>query len=84
MENSNKIDEPRVITKYKVYETESERGWGSDTTTLYFDSEKDAAAHVHMINSRNTAPTAPDYYVVAELGGKVEGVMVKGKFRELK
>ena len=39
---------------------------------------------VKAINSKNTAKEIPPFYVTAEYNGEVEGVIIDGKFRELK
>ena len=45
---------------------ESERGWGSKVDEVkYFDNFDDAAEFVREFNSRNTAASAPDWYMVA-------------------
>lgn len=44
---------------YRIWVTESERGWDSERWTETFDSEEKAKARIHEINSRNTSPTAP-------------------------
>jgi hypothetical protein len=74
----------KIITRYKVYEIDHERGWGTDTTLHYYETEEAARNFVTSINSKNTEKCVPDFYTTAEYAGKVEGVIVDGKFRELK
>lgn len=60
------------VNAYKVVITEHERGWGSKVDEVkYFDSEQSARDFVKQYNSKNTAPTAPDWYMLAEYYGKV-------------
>jgi len=57
---------------YRVDVIERERGWGSKIDqTLYFDNEAEARNYVQTFNTRNTATTVPDWYMVAEYRGKV-------------
>ena len=53
--------------KFRVWVTESERGWGMSYETVYFKTKKAAQKYVDEINSANTDPTAPDWYIQAEL-----------------
>ncbi len=57
---------------YRVDIVEYERGWGSKIDdTLYFDNEKEAREYADNYNKKhNTAPTAPDWYMVAEYRGR--------------
>lgn len=50
---------------YRVHCLESERGWGQEFYSVDFDTRKDAWEYFKEVNSKNTSPTAPDYYVVA-------------------
>ena len=51
---------------------EYERGWGSKLDEKkYFDTKEEAEAFVVVYNSRNTAKTAPDWYMQAKYWGKV-------------
>jgi hypothetical protein len=59
---------------YQIRVFESERGWGSKRWTETFDSEEKAKARIREINFRNTSPTAPDWYQIAEEKIKVEEV----------
>lgn len=52
---------------WKVVVIESERGWGQSVVDVqYFDTEQEANEFVSSINSRNTSPTAPDWYMQAQ------------------
>lgn len=63
------------ITKpvaHRVNILEYERGWGSRIDEVkYFDNEPEARAFVVKFNSKNTASTAPDWYMIAEYRGQV-------------
>ena len=55
-----------MTPKYRVRITEYERGWGSRPEGFSdFDSLEEAKAYRDKFNSQNTAPTAPDWYMVA-------------------
>jgi hypothetical protein len=57
---------------YRVDLVEHERGWGSKLDeSLYFDNEDEARNYVQTFNTRNTARTAPEWYMVAEYRGMV-------------
>jgi hypothetical protein len=57
---------------YRVDVIERERGWGSKIDdTLYFDNETEAKEYCRQFNARNTAHTAPEWYMVAEYRGMV-------------
>jgi len=57
---------------YRVDIVEHERGWGSKIDeTLYFDNEDQARFYAETFNTRNTATTVPDWYMVAEYRGMV-------------
>ena len=63
------------ITPPKAYQVdivEYERGWGSRIDeTLYFDDEAEAKKYVKDYNEKyNTAPSAPDWYMVAQYSGR--------------
>ncbi len=63
------IDRPIA---YRVDIVEHERGWGSKIDeTLYFDNEDQARFYAETFNTRNTAKTAPDWYMVAEYRGRL-------------
>lgn len=52
--------------KYTATIMEYERGWGSRVDEIReFDTEEDRDAFVKDFNSKNTADTAPDWYMVA-------------------
>ena len=51
--------------KYRIRVMESERGWGQDYWNEDFDTPEEAKARIKEINSRNTATTAPDWYMRA-------------------
>ena len=56
---------------YRVDIIESERGWGSKVDeVLYFDNEAEAREYVRTFNARNTAATAPDWYMRADYCGR--------------
>lgn len=59
--------------KRQVIIMEYERGWGSriDDIELYADDIA-AKKRVEEFNSYNTAKTAPDWYMIAELGNIVD------------
>jgi hypothetical protein len=67
-----RVDDPNIFTKYKVEETP----FGGAVECHYYDDEQDARNYTTATNGKN--------YVTAIYLGEVEGVMVKGKFRELK
>lgn len=52
---------------YRVTLTEHERGWGAKSFHHEDFSDKEKAlAYMRKENAKNTAPTAPDYYICAE------------------
>lgn len=53
------------MIKYRLHLMESERGWGRDYWHEDFDTRAEAEARQTYVNSFNTAPTAPDYYMQA-------------------
>lgn len=56
------------MEKHKVLLWEYERGWGSRLDdTLYFDTKEEAVAYAVQFNAKNTAKSAPDWYMVAEV-----------------
>jgi hypothetical protein len=64
-----RIDRP---VGYRVDLIESERGWGSKIDeVLYFDNEEEAREYARAFNARNTAATAPDWYMRADYRGRV-------------
>jgi len=58
---------------YRVDIVEYERGWGSRIDeTLYYDTEEEARQYVKDYNEKhNTAPSAPDWYMVAQYIGRM-------------
>lgn len=47
---------------------EYERGWGSKVMyEKQFRTTERAEKFMHSINKHNTAPSAPDYYIIARL-----------------
>lgn len=63
------------MIKYRINVMESERGWGRDYWTEDFNTYEEAKARIWAINSKNTSPTAPDWYMQAD--DTVEAVEVK-------
>lgn len=64
-----RIDRP---VGYRVDLIEHERGWGSKIDeVLYFDNEAEAREYARAFNARNTAATAPDWYMIADYRGRV-------------
>jgi hypothetical protein len=64
-----RIDRP---VGYRVDLIEYERGWGSKVDeTLYFDNELEAREYERSFNAKNTAKTAPDWYMIAEYRGSM-------------
>lgn len=64
---------PEIQLKaFRVDLIEHERGWGSKIDeTKYFDNEQEARDYCVKFNSKNTAPVAPDWYMVAKYRGRV-------------
>ena len=61
------IDRP---VAYRVDLVEHDRFLGSKLDeSLYFDNEAEARAYVQTFNTRNTARTAPEWYMIAEYRG---------------
>ena len=57
---------------YRVDLVEHDRFLGSKIDeTMYFDNEDQARFYVQTFNERNTATTAPDWYMVAEYRGLI-------------
>ena len=55
-----------MTPKYRVRYTEYERGWGSRPYGFKdHDTLVEAQEHTKAFNAQNTAPTAPDWYMVA-------------------
>ena len=58
----------KPTTNYLVVHIEHERGWGASDFAVYeFEKFADAKKHAADVNSRNTAPTAPDQYFTARV-----------------
>lgn len=55
-----------MSVKYRVTVVESESGWGQRYEYEDFDTYEAAATYRDKLNSYNTAPSAPDWYMVAE------------------
>ena len=51
--------------QYRITLRESERGWGSNDWHEYYDTPEEARDRINEVNSHNTAPVAPDYYIMA-------------------
>lgn len=54
------------VVKWRLHYMESERGWGQDYFHVDFDTEEAALKAKAKCNARNTSPTAPAYYIVAQ------------------
>jgi len=54
------------LVKYRIFLTESEAGWGQERWTEDYDTFEEAQERIREVNSRNTAETAPSWYVIAE------------------
>lgn len=52
--------------KYRVQLMESERGWGRDYWHEDYATFEEAKKRIEEVNSRNTSPTAPDWYMQAD------------------
>ena len=56
-----------MTPKYRVRYTEYERGWGSRPEGFTdFDTLEEAKKAQQKFNAQNTAPSAPDWYMIAE------------------
>jgi hypothetical protein len=63
----------KKVTVILVDVVEHDRWSGPDTLeTKEFTSEKRAEAFMRKINSKNTAPSAPEYYVEAHVSRRYE------------
>lgn len=66
--------------KFKVNLIESERGWGQSVDVVEFDTYEKAVAYIESVNSKNTASSAPDWYMRAEPNNfKIEDSLKSGK-----
>ena len=55
-----------MTPKYRIRYTEYERGWGSRNDGFKdFNTLDEAKTAADAFNAQNTAPTAPDWYMVA-------------------
>jgi len=64
-----------MATKYRVFLFESERGWGQDSWTEDYNTHAEAKERIRSVNAKNTSPTAPDWYMIAE--DRIEAVEVE-------
>lgn len=53
------------MIKYRIRLVESERGWGQEYWNEDYDTREDAQHRIKEVNAKNTALTAPDYYISA-------------------
>ena len=53
------------VTKWRVEFMQSERGWGQNYWHVDFDTKEEAQTAYDETNARNTAASAPDYYIQA-------------------
>ena len=54
------------MIKYRLHMMESERGWGQDYWHEDYDTRVEAEERMKYVNSFNTSPVAPDYYMQAQ------------------
>ena len=67
------MSEINLPIAYRVEIWEHECGWGAKIDEVkYFDSEQSAKQFCAEYNSKNTAPTAPDWYMQAEYCGETK------------
>lgn len=52
--------------KYRIFLVESERDWGQDRWHEDYDTYQEAKRRITEVNSKNTAPSAPDWYMAAD------------------
>ncbi len=63
---------------FKVEVIESERGWGQKLDSLkFFDTKEEAEGWADKFNEPNTASTAPDWYMQANLCGWITVPVMK-------
>lgn len=56
-----------MTKRWKVYDIESEAGWGQRVDEVhYFDSYESAKEYVDRFNSHNTAKEVPSWYMYAD------------------
>ena len=74
------------MIKFRVDFVESERGWGSEHYSDYYDTETAARDIVKETNNKYCSTSyVPDFYIATTYFGEVEGsVDSTGKFREFK
>ena len=74
------------MIKYRVDFVESERGWGSERYSNYYDTGPEARDIVKETNDKYCSTSyVPDFYITATYFGEVEGsVDSNGNFREFK
>ena len=74
------------MIKYRVDFVESERGWGSERYSNYYETETEARNTVKETNDKYCSTSyVPDLYIAATYFGEVEGsVDSNGNFREFK
>lgn len=67
------MGEINIGKAFKVEIWEHERGWGSKIEDVkYFDTEQAAKDFCNQFNSKNTEPTAPDWYMCADYCGQLK------------
>ncbi len=52
--------------KYRVFLSESERGWGRESWHEDYNTYAEAKQRIQEVNSRNLPGPAPDWYMQAE------------------
>ena len=74
------------MIKFRVDFVESERGWGSEHYSCYYESESEARDVVEETNDEYCSTSyVPDFYICATYFGDVEGSLdYNGNFREFK
>lgn len=61
------------MIKYRVHYYESERGWGSESWCVDYDTEREAKEEYQMCYDRYMGkPNTPNYYIVPTYIGAVE------------
>lgn len=74
------------MIKFRVDFVESERGWGSEHYSCYYDNESEARDIVKETNDKYCSTNyLTDFYIWAAYFGEVEGSLdSNGNFREFK
>ena len=54
------------MVKYRIQIVESERGWGREYWHEDFETYEEAVARIKEVNEKNTALSAPEWYMQAE------------------